>query len=268
VQKIILWLLLLGALCAKEAINGKITIIEFDTSATLALQKKGVSLPLLDHPSRSDKRIVLVAIPYRQKEAISLLHVKRHETTGLTLHVTQGGYKQEQLSVAPKYVAPSKETLARIAKEREEALEIYRTFTPKRHWNDTFTLPLESTITSTYGNARVFNGTLQSYHSGTDFRAPIGTPIKATNDGVVVLAKARYYAGGSVIIDHGEGIYSVYYHLSDFSVPVGKVVKRGEVIGLSGNSGRVTGPHLHFGLMVQSTPIAPLDFIEKINALF
>jgi len=92
--------------------------------------------------------------------------------------------------------------------------------------------------------------------------APIGTPIYAANDGVIVLSKDRYYAGGSVIIDHGEGIYSVYYHLSSTPLVAGTKVKQGDEIGLSGNSGRVTGPHLHFGIMLQGAPVDPLHFIE------
>ncbi|NLC27523.1 MAG: M23 family metallopeptidase, partial [Campylobacteraceae bacterium] len=155
----------------------------------------------------------------------------------------------------------------RIKAEYEEAIAIYKSFTTKRLWEDDFMVPMKSKITSAYGNARVFNDSLKSYHSGTDFRAAIGTPIYATNDGVVVLSKDRYYAGGSVILDHGEGVYSVYYHLSQTPLALGTKVKKGEKIGLSGASGRVTGPHLHFGFMVQGVPVDPLHFIETINGL-
>jgi len=127
---------------------------------------------------------------------------------------------------------------------------------------------LHSKITSSYGNARMFNGVLKSFHSGTDFRAKIGTKIRATNDGIVVIAKKRYYAGGSVVIDHGNGLYSCYYHLSKILVKVGEKVKQSEIVGLSGQSGRVNGPHLHFGIRIYSRAINPLQFVSTVNKIF
>ena len=93
----------------------------------------------------------------------------------------------------------------------------------------------------------------------------MGTPIKVSNDGVVKLAKNRFFAGGSIIIDHGEGIFSVYYHLSKFLVKKGQKVKRGQIIALSGKSGRVTGPHLHFGIVLQNSSVEPLKFVSLMN---
>ena len=129
-------------------------------------------------------------------------------------------------------------------------------------------LPMESVVTSHYGNARVFNSELRSYHAGTDFRASIGTPIKAINDGKVVLAKERFMSGNSVIIDHGEGIYSAYFHCSTLKVSLGEYVKKGHIIALSGDTGRVSGAHLHFTIMVQGVSLDALHFISTINALF
>jgi len=250
-----------------EAVNGTVAVLEFDGSTQTLLKESG-PLPLLAHPKDPNKRIAFVAVPYRHSGDIDLVRIVGEKKELVRLHVKQGDYKKETLSVDPAHVSPPKEALPRIQAEREEAMALYATFTPTRYWNVPFEFPIQSAITSDFGNARVFNDTLKSYHSGTDFRAPVGTPIVATNDGVVALAKDRYYAGGSVILDHGEGVYSVYYHLSSLSYPVGAHVKKGEVIGLSGASGRVTGPHLHFGFMVQGVPIDPLDFMEKINGLF
>jgi murein DD-endopeptidase MepM/ murein hydrolase activator NlpD len=126
-------------------------------------------------------------------------------------------------------------------------------------------MPMKSKITSDFGNARIYNGKTKSYHSGTDFRAKIGTPIIASNDGKIVLAKRRFYAGGSIIIDHGHGIYSCYYHMSRFDVKEGEMVKKNQVIGLSGDTGRVTGPHLHFSIRVGGLQVDPLQFIELVN---
>ena len=266
----ILWgiFLLVFQVHAYELINGHVTLFIFDTNETKGLYKDDVMIPLLKHPSRQDKVIALIAVPYRQSDPIKLLHVKQHEKETFKLPITKGIYAQEVLNVEPSKVSPPKEKLARIKAAAAEAKALYATFTLKRHWNSPFISPLQNPITSEYGTARVFNDTLQSYHSGVDFRAPVGTPIVASNDGVVVIAKERYYAGGSVVIDHGEGIYSVYYHLSSIAPKVGDRVKKGEFLGLSGATGRVTGPHLHFGFMVQGIPVEPLDFMKKFNTLF
>ena len=136
----------------------------------------------------------------------------------------------------------------------------------KAKYGESVLKKLSKTLTSEFGNARVFNQEVKSYHSGTDFRAAIGTPIYASNSGKVVIAKDRFLAGKSVVIDHGEGIFSMYYHCSEIKVKEGTRVKQGELIALSGNTGRVSGPHLHFGILVRGAQVDPIDFIAKINA--
>ena len=268
VKAALLLLCLCSMLFSLDAINGQVVIVEIDALPNSSLRKEGKSIPLMKHPTNNKKQIALLSIPYAQTKNITLLHTSSKGSETLHVKVIQGAYAQESLNVEPSKVAPPKEALERIKQERDEAMALYNTFNPKRLWNAPFTSPMESFITSAYGNARLFNNTLQSYHSGVDFRATIGTPVIASNDGVVVLAKDRYYAGESLVIDHGEGIYSVYYHLSHKNVAVGEKVRKGDTIGLSGMSGRVSGPHLHFGFMVQGIPVDPLDFIARINALF
>ena len=247
-----------------EAINGKSILLPLAHDA-LSVQVRNQNTPLL----KTDKGEVfaLIGIPYRQQEPMEVTIKTPTEDLKTSLHVIQGKYPKELLQVDPSKVTPPESAKERITNEYKEAMEIYKTFTPMRYWKESFELPMQSAITSAYGNARTFNDSLKSYHSGTDFRAPIGAPVYAANDGVIVLAKNRYYAGGSIIIDHGEGIYSVYYHLSDILLPVGVKIKKGDKIALSGNSGRVTGPHLHFGIMLQGTPVDPLHFIETVNSL-
>ena len=144
-------------------------------------------------------------------------------------------------------------------------MKIYGTSTKENYLTSEFIQPLNSFITSAFGKARVYNDTLKGYHSGTDFRAKIGTPIQASNDGVVVLAKDRFYAGGTILIDHGQGIYTCYYHMSKFDVKVDDKIKKGDIIGLSGDSGRVSGPHLHFSVRVGGVQVDPLQFIALMN---
>ena len=144
-------------------------------------------------------------------------------------------------------------------------MKIYNTVTETSYIDKKFILPLESNITSAFGTARIYNNSLKGYHSGTDFRAKMGTPIKAANDGKVVLVAKRFYSGGTVLLDHGEGIYTCYFHMSKFNVKKGDRVKRGEILGLSGKSGRVTGPHLHFSARVNAVQVDPLQLISLLN---
>jgi len=184
----------------------------------------------------------------------------------LFLKLVRGAYAKETIHVDPSKVNPkSAEVKRRIAKEYSEAMKIYNRVTPKSYLREPFILPMQSKITSEFGKARVYNGSLKGYHSGTDFRAKIGTPVIAANDGRVALVKNRFYSGGTVILDHGEGIYTCYFHMSRFDVKEGEMVKRGEQLGLSGQSGRVTGPHLHFSARISGVQVDPLQLISLLN---
>lgn len=228
--------------------------------APLLLGKRKIAW--VAHPADSTQKIAILTIPYREKSQIF------QASKTIQVRVIEGDYPKEIINVAPSHAKPNKQNQQRIERERKEAQQIYARYEPKRYWDSPFALPMNSAITSPYGSARVFNGEIASYHSGTDFRAPIGTPIRASNDGVVVIAKERFLAGGSVVIDHGQGIFSMYYHCSELKVSVGDAVKKGDLIALSGNSGRVSGPHLHFGFLVHGASVDPLDFIAKIHMLF
>jgi len=265
--RVLLIFVFLTNIFAYEIINGKTFFLEVEKNSKIL--KNGKELPLLKHPTQKNRYFVLVPIAYKtNKTEIKLLHVEGKKSEEILLHVNKGMYKKETLKVSSNKVKPPKSEANRIYKEYLESKKVYATYTKKRYWSKPFLMPLNSKITSDYGNARVFNGSLKSFHSGTDFRAPIGTKLKAINDGVVVVASDRYYSGNAVILDHGEGIYSSYSHLSKISVKKGQQIKQGEKLGLSGATGRVTGPHLHFSIIIDSKKIDPLDFIEKINLLF
>lgn len=251
-----------------EVYNGSGVVLEFKKGYIKNPKIDNKKLNLLSHPTNKDKNILFIPIKYRQKKNLNFTFIAENKLQFLEFIVKQKEYKKEYLKVDSSRVKPSKKAKKRISKEWNEAMKIYNTFTKKRYWDKPFKMPLSSKITSDYGNARIFNGSLRSFHGGTDFRAKIGTPIQASNDGIIVLAKDRYYAGLSVIIDHGEGLYTCYYHLSKLSSKVGDKVKRGEIIGYSGKSGRVTGPHLHFTVMLNGFSIDSQDFLPKVNSLF
>lgn len=268
-KKIYLLLFLMTFLYADfDVFNGTGVILEFKKGQIKNPKIGKKKLHLLAHPKNKNKNILFIPIKYRQKKDLKLTFLLENKPKSLILHVKQKKYKKERLKVDTSRVKPPKKVKKRIQKEWAEAMKIYNTFTKKRYWNAPFIMPINSKITSNYGNARIFNKTLKSFHGGTDFRAKMKTPVKASNDGMVVLSKKRYYAGGSIIIDHGEGLYTCYYHLSKLLKKVGESVKKGDIIALSGKSGRVTGPHLHFTVMLNGQSIDSQDFLPKLNALF
>jgi len=254
---------------AVEIANGKTALITLPADGTGELGFEGKTVPLLAHPSDPGKTIALIPVGYRTAPGEkSLYRITPSGKRRIPFHVVDGAYPFETLQVAPSKVSPNAGQRARIAEEYREAMAIYGRFTPARYWSLPFALPMDSPVTSTFGTARLFNGTLKSFHSGTDFRAAPGTPVSAVNDGVVVLAKARYYAGNSIVIDHGEGLYSCYYHLSRIDVRPGAKISRGDPVGLSGRTGRVTGPHLHFAVMLQGVQVDPMQLLTLLNTLF
>ncbi|WP_297575616.1 M23 family metallopeptidase [uncultured Campylobacter sp.] len=264
-RKVALSLIFAPLLFATSIINGdsKILSIKCQNSGKLFLD--GRQIEWIKSPINSDYCFAIVPVHYYKKGEVVVEHLLNQKSQKVVLKIEQGDYKKEKVVVDKSKIKPPKEVEKRIKKEFEEASLLYAKTTKKFLFKDKFIKPMDSTITSEFGNARVFNGLLKSYHSGVDFRAAVGSKVVASNDGVVVLAKERYYAGKSVVIDHGGGIYSQYYHLSKIKTKLGKKVKRGEVIGLSGATGRVSGAHLHFGITINGVSVNPLLFIERIN---
>jgi murein DD-endopeptidase MepM/ murein hydrolase activator NlpD len=179
------------------------------------------------------------------------------------IDVRQGRYPTTELTVAERYVELSPEDQARAEREAAETSAIYDTFTPERFWNAGFVVPVEgATDGRNFGHRRVFNGQPRAPHSGADLRAGTGTPILAANRGRVVLAKDLFYSGNAVFIDHGFGLYTTYLHLSKIDVAVGDVVEQGQRIGLAGATGRVTGPHLHWGVRLLDARVDPFSLVR------
>ncbi|MCD6174097.1 MAG: M23 family metallopeptidase [Sulfurimonas sp.] len=253
--------------------NGATSLIEFNKENGLKYEKLTLgkkSFKVYQHPTDKTKMYALLPISYYEKPSDKMVDIYYKENgsvknKSISVKIKDGKYKKEKIQVTKSKVNPHKKYNDRISKEYHEAMKIYGTSTKENYLSTEFMLPLDSFITSDFGKARVYNDTLKGYHSGTDFRAKVGTPIVASNDGVVVLAKDRFYAGGTVLIDHGQGVYTCYYHMSKFDVKVNQKIKKGKIIGLSGKSGRVSGPHLHFGVRVGGVQVDPLQFLALMN---
>jgi len=168
-----------------------------------------------------------------------------------------------KVSVDDRFVNLSKADADRSARESKEVGAIYQRLTRDLVPDEAFTIPIEGDTSGTnFGERRVFNGQPRSPHSGADLKASTGTPVHATNRGRVVMAKNLFFTGNTVIVDHGFGIYSLYAHLSQIDVKDGEMVKNGQIVGLAGATGRVTAPHLHWGMRVQGARVDPFSLVK------
>ncbi len=187
-----------------------------------------------------------------------------------TINIVDGNYKKNEIiKVAKGKVTLSEKNKTRTKKEYNQVYaKVYSKITPYDLTNDVpFENPMPSSITSDFGNARIYNGKARSYHTGTDFRAGVGSDIYASNNGKVVLTMDRFYLGRVVYIDHGRGAYSYYSHMNKIAVKEGQEVKKGDYIGKSGKTGRVTGPHLHYAMRLYNTTVDPLQYHSVYNAI-
>ena len=139
---------------------------------------------------------------------------------------------------------------------------VFKSSPPDRLWKGPFTAPVNTRYTSSFGVRRVYNGKTQSTHQGLDYSAATGTEIKAANSGRAAIVRDMYFEGGLIVIDHGESIFTLYMHLSEFLVKEGAAVDKGRRIGKSGASGRVTGPHLHFAVQWQVFYLEPSTLLR------
>ena len=179
-----------------------------------------------------------------------------------TIGVRQGKFATERLKVAPNFVEPNPEQLARSQEEWKRLREIYATVTPEKLWRGAFRIPLDGVKTGgNFGRRRILNGQPGSPHTGVDFPAPTGTPVHAAQRGRVVLAEELYFSGNTVVVDHGLGVYTLYAHFSEIDVNAGDLVEAGTELGKVGATGRVTGPHLHWGLTVNRSRVNALAIV-------
>ncbi len=179
-----------------------------------------------------------------------------------TVVIHEAHYKTESLTVAEGFVEPKPDALARINAERALKARVFGESAHERLWDGDFRVPVASSPTDSFGERRMFNGKLASIHQGMDFRARKGTPVRSGNSGVVVLARGLYYEGNCVVIDHGLGLFSVSMHLSRIDVHEGQHVAKGQLLGLSGATGRVTGPHLHWAVRWEGAYLDPAKLLR------
>ena len=178
------------------------------------------------------------------------------------LRVVSGKFPVQKLEVAPEYVEPPESELDRIRQDKEKVGRVWATGDPRRMWSGPFVLPVDATASDNFGSRRVFNGKPRSSHEGADLSAPEGAAVAAPGPGRVALADDLYFSGGTVILDHGAGLFTMYFHLSRIDVKAGDILAPGSPIGAVGATGRATGPHLHWGARVNRARINPLGLLQ------
>ena len=179
------------------------------------------------------------------------------------LDVRSGKFRVEKLEVAPAYVEPPASELDRIREDREKVARVWETGDTSRRWTGPFRLPVDAPVREkSFGSRRIFNGEPRSSHSGVDLAAAAGEQVTAPAPGRVALAEELYFSGGTVILDHGAGLFTGYFHLSRLDVSAGEIVAAGSRIGAVGATGRATGPHLHWSARLDDARVNPLGLLN------
>jgi murein DD-endopeptidase MepM/ murein hydrolase activator NlpD len=239
---------------------GKASFVEFDINIddgkiVLNCNKKKISFIVLNKKAKT-----LMGESYFSR--LKPYSCSYKDTKVLSIKVKDYPYKSEKLNVDKKRVTLSKKDLAIVIKEREIKRKIYLNSASYFLFDEPFMVPLNSFVTSHYGNRRLFNNKKKSQHLGNDLRAAVGVPIPTANKGKVVYTGHLFYSGNIVVIDHGLNIFSVYGHLSKINVQTGMIVNKGDIVGLAGKTGRVSGPHLHWGIRMNGSWIDGFSLIE------
>lgn len=244
--------------------TGKVVFKEFvfrkpDGVYTLACGKRKYRFMVRDHKGG----IYLPASYFARPSKVSCVYLDGGEKIPVAeVAVEEFDYPKERLNVPKSKVDYSKEAIKRIIREKEIKRKIYLNSADTYLFDKPFAVPLGSYITSRYGNQRLFNNKKKSQHLGNDLRAATGTKIPAANKGKVVFTGDLFFSGKIVVIDHGMDIFTIYGHLSKILATEGSVVNQGDIVGLAGATGRVSGPHLHWGVKINGSWIDGFSLVD------
>ena len=209
----------------------------------------------------------IVGLPLSLEPGEQFVEVRRggSDKEKRSLVIESKPYATQALTVEPKHVDLSKKDLARYNKESKRLAELFSSFTAKPPPTLAFGAPVDGLRSSSFGLRRVFNGQSRNPHTGMDIAAATGTPVAAAAAGIVIEASNYFFNGNTVIIDHGQGLISLYCHLSRINVSAGQHMSQGQNLGLVGATGRVTGPHLHFSVMLNHAWVDPELFLPAAS---
>lgn len=204
--------------------------------------------------------IAIAGIPLTVKPGTEQLELETGQK--LEFSVSSREYPAQRITLKnQQHVTPDPEHLKRIQRELDEQIAAYKTFSARQPSNLMLDRPVDGRLSSAFGLRRIFNGEERNPHSGLDFAVPSGTPIKSPAEGKVILTGDYFFNGKTVFVDHGQGMISMFCHLSAIDVKVGDELGRGEVLGKVGATGRATGPHLHWNVSLNNARVDPAIFI-------
>jgi len=261
-----------GELSSSKITNGSIVLVTVrfldgvQAQAPTA-QFEHIQIPFYPVSTKPGSYEAVLGVPYDHQPGQSkiIVSMKSEQILELPLLIEDGKYPSEKLKVSKKMVNPPKSVMARIVREQKEIKKLYEQVIEQKYWNGPFSLPIQSQIISIFGTKRVYNGQHNGFHGGLDLRAAVGTPIFAPASGVVVMAKNLYYTGNTVFLDHGYGVITFYAHMSKLNVKQGQKITGHDLLGLSGKTGRVNGPHLHWQAMIHHVKVNPVDLTQVMR---
>ncbi len=256
-----------------SARTGRMLVVDVGVSATMAPvrsievmldDKQGIAMP-----SSKDRRHFRLMSPIEIDAAIAplVLRIDVVLTDNEHLHwekpvaIAAGAYDQRKITVSKKFTSPSKLQQKRADRESKELSAVLETTSSERLWRGSWARPTVGVETSPFGTLRTYNKKRKSRHLGLDLDGDTGDAIVAGNRGRILMATDRFYSGGTVVIDHGQGLITMAFHMSRMDVAVGQLVQKGQVLGAIGASGQVTGPHLHFTVKLANVSVDPRQLL-------
>ena len=249
---------------AQPRIGDPLLVVYRGDPAVKAVSGRFLGDSLKFHEMREDIFQALAPISVRQKPGQHGLKVRvelgdeRFREEAITVTVRDREFEVSELSVKSKFTKLSRAARVRVRRDRKKINQVWRSGKQAPQYTGDFQRPIHTEITGEFGTKRMFNKVEKSRHYGVDLDGVGGERIRASNTGRVALAGDLFYSGLTLFIDHGGGLFTVYFHLRSLKVATNELVQAGQVVGTLGKSGRVTGPHLHFGAKLHGTYVDPL----------
>jgi len=244
-----------------HSVNGGVTIVPINIKQKPEAYYNNKQITVIKSPN-PNQWLLIVGIPLDKKDEIQQIQLKKPIKASVPFHVSEKFYRTQSLTIKNKRkVDPYAKDRGRINHEKNKMKSYFAKRTEGNPFKKKYIAPSNGPISSLFGLKRVYNNKPRDPHSGLDIAAPEGTPVRAVTDGTVIDADDYFFTGNTVIVDHGQGVFSLYAHLKEMKVKPGKRLEQGEILGTIGKTGRVTGPHLHWMMVMNETIVDPLLFV-------
>lgn len=245
-------------LSSEKVSQGSVLFIRVFDKTAKSVKIKETTFPLFESKDGVSKG-VLIGVPARWNSGERYPVEVDEKTTGKAVEVEEKSRKLEILTIEKSKLVSNEET----AKQGKVLLAAISSLKIEKLWNGNFLKPVEGMITTEYGTRRTVNGKKGGVHRGVDIGAEEGTVVKAANNGIIAISRNHILTGNTIVLNHGAGLVSVYYHMSELTAKENQKIKKGEVIGKVGSTGVSTGAHLHWGIWIFGVDVDPFELIKK-----